>query len=55
MLVITATSINAALHLRQSLTLTGTAKMNDVFVVQVFSLENLLTRFKPGVSPERTI
>jgi hypothetical protein len=47
--VINAVSITATLHLRQSLTnLTGAASINDVFAVQVFSLENLLTLFKSG-------
>jgi hypothetical protein len=47
--VINAASITVTLHLRQSLTnLTGAAKVNDVFAVQVVSLENLLTPFKSG-------
>jgi hypothetical protein len=49
MSVINAARINATLHGRQSLTnLIGTAKMNDVFAVQIFSLENLLALFKSG-------
>jgi hypothetical protein len=47
--VINAASVNAILHLRQSLTnLTGAAKMSDIFAVQVFSLENLSQLFRSG-------